>query len=168
MKNKKKNEKGITLIILTLYVIVFTIVLTMLLQLTDYIYPKIVNINAQSDASRQFNKFNVYFENDTKNYSRFTIDQSDSSVKKIKLYNKNNLANDRVLYRYFPETKCIYRNDVKIAENVTIFKVAAFPDAESSTHTVGVTVNNKRGIKVYININNSYKINIIYILNYWQ
>ena len=57
----KKNEKGITLIGLILYVLVFTSVLALLVNLTNYIYGNLNKVNNESISSEEFNKFNVNF-----------------------------------------------------------------------------------------------------------
>ena len=61
-----KSEKGITLIILGIYVVVFSIVIALLASLSSYIYNNLGGISDSSIDAVEFNKFNMYFVEDVK------------------------------------------------------------------------------------------------------
>ena len=148
----KKNEKGITLIGLILYVLVFTSVLALLVNLTNYIYGNLNKVNNESISSEEFNKFNVNFVKDIKNSESVVINSSNGNYTIV----LSNGAN----YNYVKNEKTIYRNYRKIAKNICVFKIE------------NATINEKAVAKVTIgtgkNANNPvYGKTINYVLKYW-
>ena len=61
-----KAERGITLIILSIYVIVFSIIIALLANLSSYIYRNLDNVSDSTIDLSEFNKFNMYFIEDVK------------------------------------------------------------------------------------------------------
>ncbi len=61
-----KSEKGVTLTILIIYIIVFSIVIGMLASLSNYIYGNLGNVNDSSIRISEFGKFNTRFVEDAK------------------------------------------------------------------------------------------------------
>ena len=61
-----KAEKGITLVMLVIYVALITVVIGLLATFSNYIYPKLAYINSSSISYEEFNKFNVNFIADCK------------------------------------------------------------------------------------------------------
>lgn len=149
----KKNEKGITLSNLILYVLMFTIVLALLVSLTNYIFGNLRNVNNESISSEEFNKFNSKFITDIKQSSQITSIEENQGNYTFVLSNGAN-------YNYVKNEKTIYRNYRKIAKNICVFKIE------------NATINEKAVAKVTIgtgkNANNPvYGKTINYVLKYW-
>ena len=150
-----KSEKGITLIVLSIYIIVFSIIIVLLANLSSYIYSNIENINDSSVDISEINKFNMYFISDIK-----TNNQAD--VKTLSDNNQNTIQiifQDGDVYSYVEDEKSIYKNKQKIARNIEAF------NAE------GYKKNNKTYIQVSIEIGTKDEANYTkttnYILKYW-
>lgn len=150
-----KSEKGITLIVLSIYIIVFSIIIVLLANLSSYIYSNIENINDSSVDISEINKFNMYFISDIK-----TNNQAD--VKTLSDNNQNTIQiifQDGDVYSYVEDEKSIYKNEQKIARNIETF------NAE------GYKKNNKTYIQVSIEIGTKDEANYIkttnYVLKYW-
>ena len=150
-----KSEKGITLIVLSIYIIVFSIIIVLLANLSSYIYSNIENINDSSVDISEINKFNMYFISDIK-----TNNQAD--VKTLSDNNQNTIQiifQDGDVYSYVEDEKSIYKNEQKIARNIEAF------NAE------GYKKNNKTYIQVSIEIGTKDEANYIkttnYVLKYW-
>ena len=133
-----KIEKGITIVALSIYVIMFTAIIVLLANLTNYVYPNLININSDSISSEEFVKFNTKF---------------DPTGYKIILSNG-------IRYTYVEAEKAIYRDDKKIAINISSFS------AEKTTE------NNKDIVKIRIGTgkdknNVDFGKTIKYVLKYW-
>ena len=148
-----KSEKGITLIILTIYIIIFSIVIILLANLSSYIYSNLKNINDRSVDVSEINKFNMYFIEDVKTNSQAKIRTlTDSNTMQI-------VFQDGDIYSYVINEKSIYKNEQKIARNIEAF------NAE------GYIIDAKKYIQVSIEIGTddetNYRKTIDYVLKYW-
>ena len=148
-----KSEKGITLIILTIYIIIFSIVIILLANLSSYIYSNLKNINDRSVDVSEINKFNMYFIEDVKTNSQAEIRTlTDSNTMQI-------VFQDGDIYSYVINEKSIYKNEQKIARNIEAF------NAE------GYIIDAKKCIQVSIEIGTDDETNYTkatdYVLKYW-
>ena len=148
-----KSEKGITLIILTIYIIIFSIVIILLANLSSYIYSNLKNINDRSVEVSEINKFNMYFIEDVKTNSQAEIRTlTDSNTMQI-------VFQDGDIYSYVINEKSIYKNEQKIARNIEAF------NAE------GYIIDAKKYIQVSIEIGTDDETNYTkatdYVLKYW-
>ena len=148
-----KSEKGITLIILTIYIIIFSIVIILLANLSSYIYSNLKNINDRSVDVSEINKFNMYFIEDVKTNSQAEIRTlTDSNTMQI-------VFQDGDIYSYVINEKSIYKNEQKIARNIEAF------NAE------GYIIDAKKYIPVSIEIGTDDETNYTkatdYVLKYW-
>lgn len=110
----KKNENGVTLASLVLYVIVFSIILGLLVNLTSITYRNMNNIDSKSYSSEEFNKFNLNFIKDIKNCYDVRIENNSGNVKIV-------LSNG-VNYNYILSERAIYRDKIKIADKIVKFE----------------------------------------------
>lgn len=108
-----KNENGVTLASLVLYVIVFSIILGLLANLTSNIYGNLSKIDSNTYSSEEFNKFNMNFIKDIKKNEDIRIEKSSSNVKII--------FSDGTNYDFISSEQAIYRNKIKIAQKITRF-----------------------------------------------
>lgn len=110
-----KNNTGITLISLLLYVIGMTIVVGTIATLTSYFY-KNINVGDIEDTTTQYTKFSSIFSEDInkKNNSVIdskTIEENGTKVSYI-IFSSGNQ------YTFKSENKSIYKNNIKICDNV--------------------------------------------------
>lgn len=135
-----QGEKGITLISITIYVIVMLIVISVITVLTSYFYTN-VDINSVSeDLNQQYTKFNSYFteEVNKKGNKLLKIGQieSDTGNQNYIIFSSGNQ------YTYVPQNQGIYRNQVKIAQNITGCTFSSKKEANGKT-TITVTITGK-------------------------
>ncbi len=135
-----QGEKGITLISITIYVIVMLIVVSVITVLTSYFYTN-VDINSVSeDLNQQYTKFNSYFteEVNKKGNKLLKIGQieSDTGNQNYIIFSSGNQ------YTYVPQNQGIYRNQVKIAQNITGCTFSSKKEANGKT-TITVTITGK-------------------------
>lgn len=153
-----KSEKGITLTILVIYVIFFSIIIGLLATLSRYIYSNLQYVNDDSIDVSEFNKFNMYFIEDVKTNTQAEIKQlmSDDGKNILQI-----TFEDGDTYRYIKEEKTIYKNRQKIAKNIQDLDAMQIEDA----------TNNKKYIEVNIKIGakdeTNYEQEINYVLKYW-
>lgn len=135
-----QGEKGITLISITIYVIVMLIVISVITVLTSYFYTN-VDINSVSeDLNQQYTKFNSYFteEVNKKGNKLLKIGQieSDTGNQNYIIFSSGNQ------YTYVPQNQGIYRNQVKIAQNITGCTFSSKKEVNGKT-TITVTITGK-------------------------
>ena len=110
-----KIENGITLTSLIIYVIGMVIVVTTVSTLTTYFY-KNIDINSTNNDTTQYTKFtSVFLDEINKGQNEVieakTISESDKKVSYI-------IFSDGNQYTFKEENKSIYKNQVKICENI--------------------------------------------------
>ena len=145
-----KNEHGITLISLIVYILVFSLIIGILASMSSYIFGNLDNINSGTYSSEEFNKFNLSFIQEVKNNSGANIMSENGNVRIV--------FENGVNFNYVKNEKSIYRNKVKIAEKIVTFS------AEDTT------INNKNVLKVIIGTGKDeadFGKTINYVLKYW-
>lgn len=127
-----KSERGITLISITIYVIVMTLLVALISIITNYFY-KNVNISSkQEEINNQYTKFVSYFSEEVNNPENKILevktenDETDNKISYI-IFSSGNQ------YTFVKQNKAIYQGKVKIAsfikdcdfilENETTLKV---------------------------------------------
>lgn len=108
-----KNESGITLVSLTIYVIAFAIVIGIISVLTSFFYSNVVNLSDTGENSAEFSNFNMYFLEDIKQEGN-KIEKVDEDGQYISFSNGNT---------YTFQDNHIYKNKIRICNNITDFKV---------------------------------------------
>lgn len=104
-----KSEKGITLMILIVYLVVMCIVIGMLGMVSELFFANTKYITENSKYISEYNKFAMYFIEDVKN-NKNTYKVTDTQV----------IFEDGTIYTYEKEPdNSIYRNKVKICNNIT-------------------------------------------------
>ena len=116
MSVRVKNEKGITLTSVIIYIIGMVIVLATIANLTSFFYKNINIEDANYDSTTQYTKFSSLFLDETNNENNYIID--------CKTTNENNIKLSYIIfssgnqYTYTNQNNCIYKNNIKICENV--------------------------------------------------
>ena len=148
-----KNERGITLTALIIYVITFSATLVLLASLSSYIYGNMNTINADKISSEEFNKFNVFFVKDVKESKKGVVNLQTVGDIVITLENGNN-------YTYKNSEKAIYRNKEKIARNIITFNAES--KTENNKSIIEITVSTGKNVE-----NPTFSKTIKYVLKYW-
>ena len=103
-----KNNRGITLTSIIIYVIGMTIIIALISTLTSFFYKNINVENLNSDTATQYTKFSSIFTEEINRENNYIID---CDTNYIIFYSGNQ-------YTYKSENKSIYKNQIKICENV--------------------------------------------------
>ena len=151
-----KAERGITLIILSIYVIVFSIIIVLLANLSSYIYKNLDNVSDSTIDISEFNKFNMYFIEDVKTNKQALVQNlaDDNNKEFIQI-----AFADGDIYAYTIGDDCIYKNNQKIASNILDFKAEEFK--KDNKLYIEIT------IKIGTDEETNYKKTIDYVLKYW-
>lgn len=151
-----KSEKGVTLIILAIYIITFSIVIALLANLSNYIYGNLGSISDSSINATEFNKFNMYFIEDVKTNRQ-------ASVKRLADDNNHEFIQiafqDGDIYTYNIGDDCIYKNNQKIAKDIANFNAEGFLKDDKMYIEVK--------IEIGTNDKTNYRKTIDYVLKYW-
>lgn len=109
-----KNDKGVTMISLITYIIGFTIIIALIANLTTYFY-KNVNVSDINNDTTQYTKFSSLFTEEINNKNNSVIDCKPitNGVSYI-IFSSGNQ------YTFDESSKSIYKNNVKICNNVDI------------------------------------------------
>lgn len=147
-----KSEKGITLMTLIITIIVLCIVIAMLSTISSLFFSNTEYLKENSKNISEYNKFAMFFIEDCKNNSDIT-EITDTQI----------IFKDGTMYTYSGSTdKSIYRNKVKICNNIGYCKFTELEKKETENTT-------KKIINVHMIINASkyLEANNEYVLKYW-
>ena len=151
-----KNEKGITLAALVMYVLLFSIAITTLATISNYIFNNLDNISSEQISSEEFNKFNTYFVSDVKKSTVATVENKQNSEDlTIKLDGGS-------VYTYKKSENAIYKDKEKIARNIVSFTAKVGQDTTYNKNTIEVTIKTGKN-KEKPNFEKTIK----YVLKYW-
>lgn len=144
-----RAEKGVTLTALVIYMAIFSIILATMATISNYFYRNIRTVNNSPRYISEFNKFAMFFVQDVKNNSDVTS-----------ISNNSVTFEDGTIYNL--QGNAIYRNDVKIAQNIKSLVFTKSNYTVNSTSKVIINVNMTIG-------NNSEETvqNIDFVLKYW-
>lgn len=146
-----KNQKGVTLTELVVYITVMLAVLGVMTSIRSFFYNNLGIVKESAKYSAQFDSFNSYITVDIKNN------------KDVVVKNKTLIFEDGTTYVYNEADEGIYRGNQKIATNVKTFNV--------SKKTITINNVDKNILTVQIIIGNSSKTlfnrTINYTLKYW-
>ena len=152
-KNCLKSEKGVTLLTLTIYMIVFTAVLGMMTVLSNLFYNNVYTLQDTVENAGDFDTLNSSLIIDAKANTSVRVDESTKTI----------VFGDDTTYTYKEEEETIYRDKFKVASHVKYFNVT------SSTKTVDNVKKEILTIKIIIGDSTQNLINqtIDYTLKYW-
>lgn len=145
-----KSQKGVTLVALVIYIVVLTVVISILAAVSAFFYKNVSYVKEQANYAPEFNKFNMYFVQDVKNNRNVTVNGSTLEFE------------DGTKYTFSIDQKAIYRDGTRIAKNV---QAAVF---QTSTETIRNTTKNIVNVNIAIGTTGSlFTKNIDYVLKYW-
>ncbi len=102
-----KNEKGVTLISLTVYVIVMALVVGVLAIITTFFYKNTIDIK-DIDPITEYTTFNTFI----------TDEANHSNIKVLECKDNYIVFDNGVQYTFIAANKGIYRNKVKICSGI--------------------------------------------------
>lgn len=108
-----RNQKGVTLISLTIYIIAMAIVIGILATVSTFFYKNIKEVNIDIDPLTEFTTFNSYFSEEVNNSNLRVVECGATDNQQNYIVFSNG-----VQYTYVPENKGIYKNKVKICRNI--------------------------------------------------
>lgn len=111
-----KSEKGITLTSLVIYVIGITIIFAVVANLTIYFNKNSRTIEYTTNNSAQITRLNQYLINDTKKENAQITEANENII----IIQANG---ETIKYTYDKNSKGIYRNKVKIANDVQSLEI---------------------------------------------
>lgn len=130
-----KNEKGVTLISLTVYIIVMALVIGIVAIISTFFYKNVRNVSQTVDPITEYTKFNSFFTQETNN----------SDIRILECENDYIVFDNGIQYTFIEANKGIYRDKVKICRGI-----------EKCTFTNKIQ-NGKNVIKVIIHAGNQQK-----------
>ncbi len=136
-----KEEKGITLIALIIYISLITFVVAGVTAVTRSFYSNINEYDKTSESATSFAKFNMHFVNDINASKVSVINSTDSSIELSVKPKTENSIEETVVYSVIDGN--LYRNKVKICGSIKDVKIEA--------------AQNSSIVKVYLKINDYEK-----------
>ena len=148
-KNKIKNQKGITLAALVVYISVMTIVIATVTVISTFFYDRIGDVVVTPKYAAEINKFMMFFAVDVKDYSSATV--TDTTIQ----------FDNGPTYTFKDNT--IYRDDTKIAEKILNCNFS------SEQYTVNTVTKNLINVTIKAGKNDKdfFEKTITYTLKYW-
>lgn len=148
-----KNQKGVTLISLIIYIIVLTIIISILSLVSQSFFNNIKYITEKGKYVSEYNKFNMYFIKDVKN-NKNILECTKSRV----------ILEDGTVYTYESEEQSIYRNKVKICNNIS---ACNFTKTETNSKETGNIKKYIIKVEMLIKGSKNLKTTNEYVLKYW-
>ena len=133
-----KNQNGITLIALIVYIILATIIISIFAYMSTNFFSNVDIIKNQDIYAVEFNKFNMFFINDVKSYNEATVEPT-----------RITFGNGSVVYEL--RGTDIYRNETKIASQIQSvqFEESEYKAVNDDEPEAGIT---KKLINVHLSI----------------
>lgn len=103
-----KNQKGITLISVTVYVLGLTVMIAVIATVSSYFYSNTHSVADNINPLTEYTKFNSFFSEEVNH----------SNIKVLECKEDFIVFDNDVQYTYVAENKGIYRNEVKVARDV--------------------------------------------------
>lgn len=103
-----KNEKGVTLISLTVYIIVMALVIGIVAIISTFFYKNVRYVSQTVDPITEYTKFNSFFTQETNN----------SDIRILECENDYIVFDNGIQYTFIKENKGIYRNKIKICRGI--------------------------------------------------
>lgn len=103
-----KGQKGITLTSLTVYIIVMTIVISVVAFISTYFYKNVDSLSNDINPLTEYTKFNSFFSDEVNH----------NNIKILECKENYVVFDNGIQYMYVLENKAIYRNQVKIAQDI--------------------------------------------------
>lgn len=140
-----KNNKGITLISLAMYVVAFAIIAGIVGTITSFFYTNVTELRESADSLGEFEKFNASFLEEIK--------KADNKVVSIENEGRKITFTSGVIYSFEQAEEGIYTNNIKMCDGV---KECIFSKKENSEKPI---------IRVYLEIGTDFAKTLDYVMN---
>lgn len=149
MRTRCKEERGVTLTALTIYMIIFTLVIGVLTTVSTFFYGNIYEVIDQPKYVTEYNKFIMFFGVDIKNYNSAEV--TDTTIK---------FAGGPT---YVYKDNVIFRDDTIIAKNILNCKFSL------KTYNVNDLVKNIINVDMMVGKDSEHSLekSIDFTLKYW-
>lgn len=128
-----KAQKGVTLISVTIYVLVMAIVVGIIATISSFFYTNVTTVDEAGKNAAEYSNFNRSFLIDVK--------EKGNKVKEIALDGSYLLFSNNV--KYTVKNGAMYRDNVKVCDNVKSAKFMQSFDYEKTIITVEITIGEK-------------------------
>lgn len=128
-----RSQKGITILSLTVYIFAMTIVVAIVTRVSTFFYKNVTDIK-DIEAISEYTTFNTYF----------TEEINTKDIKILECEENYIVFDNGVQYTFNAENSAIYRDKVKICENI---EECTFLRGTNGNGKTTVTVNIKSNIR---------------------
>lgn len=140
-----KNNKGITLISLAMYVVAFAIIAGIVGTITSFFYTNVTELRESADSLGEFEKFNAAFLE--------AVKKTDVKVVDIENEGRKITFTSGEIFSFNQSDEGIYTNNIKMCEGV---KECIFSIKENSA---------KPTVRVYLEIGTDFAKTLQYVMN---
>ena len=137
-----KNDKGITIISLVIYVVLLTFAVAGISAITSSFYGNVSELDADSKGATYFSKVNMYILKDVKSEGVELV--ADGSESKFAL----TINGETIRYRV--QNRSLYRNNVKICDDVQEARLEGNKTDRVSTITLYLKIKNYEKTTTYV------------------
>lgn len=153
-----KNEKGITLATLIIYVILMTFIVSAIASITSSFYSNMNEFDKNSESAVDFSKFNMYFIRDIKRENVSIAKVGEDYI--ILSYGEDINGTESEIEKtmnveYSVQNNTLYRNKVKICDDVNNINIVT--NENNNTIKVNLTIGDYNKSTIYA-LENHYNI----------
>lgn len=142
-----EKERGITLISLIIYVLLITFVVAGVSTITATFYSNVNDFDKNSESAVAYSKFNMYFLTDIKKYNAKVVSTGENYIVLSYVTGETQTTSGGLTVtggktntvEYSVQNNAIYRNKVKICENVNSVVIDA-SNADNNIITIEMTI----------------------------
>ncbi len=139
-----KSQKGVSLISLTVYIIVFTIVIGVIANITKFFYRNLEDSNENLDPILEYTSFNTFFSDEVNHKGIEVLETG------IEENGQNYIVfSNGVQYTFSTKNEAIYKNKVKICKNISNCIFLQSSENGKKIITVNFTSGNYNKIQKY-------------------
>ncbi|MCI8760393.1 MAG: hypothetical protein HFJ34_04660 [Clostridia bacterium] len=139
-----KRQNGVTLISLTIYVIVMTIVVAVISMISSYFYTNTSSLLGNMNTLTQYTKFNSFFAEEI----------NKENIKVLECKSNYIVFDNGVQYTYIEQNNGIYKDKVKITSNVEHCEFAYQIQNGKDVVTVKLTMDGSTPKNIDFTLNN--------------
>lgn len=146
-----KKENGITMLSLIIYVLLMIFVVAAISNITASFYKNVNDFDTESESAVAYSKFNMFFLNDIKKDNIEIEDYKDNYII---------LALNGEEIQYSIQNNALYRNKVKICENVNNASITV---NDGNKITINLKIGDYQKVTTYVIENNEFTNNNVII-----
>lgn len=139
-----KRQNGVTLISLTIYVIIMTIVVAVISMISSYFYTNTSSLLGNMNTLTQYTKFNSFFAEEI----------NKENIKVLECKSNYIVFDNGVQFTYIAQNNGIYKDKVKITSNVEDCEFAYQIQNGKDVVTVKLTMDGSTPKSVDYTLNN--------------